>query len=131
MEQIMSNWNQLENELRSWTPRAPSPDLKARLFGARSTLAEAGAATSGVALRPFTWNWLAPSMALVCLGMLLTSQQHGMLHGTHGSDALYQPDLSTYYVSVRHSENNTPMAGLEWTNHGVALSTGPTNLLIH
>lgn len=78
-------------------------------------------------------------MALVCLGLFLAGQQHGMLPGINPSGspsllaaaALDQPDLSTYYVSARHSENNTPMVGLEWTNGNFALSTGPTNHLIH
>jgi hypothetical protein len=78
-------------------------------------------------------------MALVCLGLFLASQQHGMLAGIHPASSptlftaatLEQPNLSTYYVSARHSENNTPMVGLEWTNGSFGLSTGPTNHLIH
>jgi hypothetical protein len=110
------------------------------LFGAPVTAAAGPEAeSSATADLPFSWQWLAPSMALVCVGLFLASQQHGMLAGINPGVAtslltaatLDQANLSTYMVSARHSENNTPMVGLEWTNGSFALSTTPTNQLIH
>ena len=54
----MNPWNYLEKELRSWTPRNPSPSVKARLFG------EAEVAEPQSRL---TLNWLAPAAACMLL----------------------------------------------------------------
>lgn len=39
--------------------------------------------------------------------------------------ALKQPSYSTYYASVRHSENNTLRSTFEWTNDSHSLRTAP------
>lgn len=49
--------------------------------------------------------------------------------------ALSQGDISTYYASVRHSENNTLRGTFEWTNGSHSLRTAPpmaqTNSVMH
>jgi hypothetical protein len=137
----MSNWNQLETTLRSWTPRAPSPKLKARLFGATETAAAGvpGSVNAAAADEPpFSWQWFAPSMALVLIATFLLGHQSGVLGlssvtspGLIATAALGQPDLSTYYIAARHSENNMPVVGVEGTNRSFAMSGAPTNQLMH
>jgi hypothetical protein len=39
--------------------------------------------------------------------------------------ALTQPDFSTYYADVRHSENNALRSSFEWTNDSRSLRTAP------
>ena len=119
----MKHWNQLETNLRSWTPRAPSPKLKARLFGTEAV--ETSSSASGE--RTFSWQWFAPSTVLVLLATFLLGHQGGMLGLTSASSpaviATAENDLSAYYVPARHSgNNNIPVVGLEWTNGSVALS---------
>lgn len=73
------------------------------------------------------------------MATFLLGHQSGMLAGLSSvtspgliaTAALSQPNLSTYYVSVRHSENNTPLVGLEWTNGAFALMGASTNHLLH
>lgn len=108
--------------MRSWTPRTPSPRLKARLFGSDATEGE----TSSPPARTFSWQWLAPSTVLVLLATFLFGHQGGMLglNSTASPTVLADSnnDLSAYYVPARHSgNNNIPVVGLEWTNGSVAL----------
>jgi hypothetical protein len=148
----MSHWNPLEKQLRSWTPRAPSPSLKARLFeqplpepaapGTGGHSREA-ARPSSRSFNPNSWHWLAPAMAVFVLGMFAFGNHPGGLHQFNGESArsllataaLTQPDLATYYVSVRHSENNALRSTFEWTNDSRSLTTAPpvaqTNSLMH
>jgi hypothetical protein len=78
-------------------------------------------------------------MAVFLLGMFLYGG-HAGLHPSAGASllataSLRQPELSTYYASVRHSENNTLRNSLEWTNGSGSLSTAPpmapTNSVMH
>src|SRR6266542_7019618 len=130
MEKIMSHWNPLEKQLRCWTPRAPSPSLKARLFGglpsgegaAKASKSGRQAATSRE--HRAAWHWLAPAMAVFVLGLGVFGNHTGALPhleaapspGLLATAALTQPDWSAYYASVRHSENNALRNTLEWTN---------------
>jgi hypothetical protein len=140
----MNDLNPLEAQLRSWTPRAPSPKLKARLFGHPAATATAAAAASdraaaSIASVPFSWQWFAPSTAAVLIATFLLSHQSGVLAGLtsavppglFATAALSEPMFSTYYVSARHSENNTPVVGLEWTNGAHSLARAVTNQLMH
>src|ERR1041385_1407703 len=131
MEPTMNDWNQLETQLRTWTPRAPSRKIKASLFAPRGPHrgdASAIDAKSDTNVSndgpPFSWQWFAPSMALVIITAFLLPHQSAVLAGLSSTPspaviaeaALSEPGLSTYYVSTRHSENNMPVVGLEWTN---------------
>ena len=126
----MSHWNQLENQLRSWTPRKPLPNLEARLFG--QPQAPDAAAAVGRRHHPTAWHWLAPAMAVFVFGLFLFGN-NGTLHsydsenypGVLAPAALTQPDFSTYYASVRHSGNNALRSTFEWTNDSHSLKTAP------
>jgi hypothetical protein len=148
----MSHLNPLEKQLRSWTPRAPSPSLKARLFeqplqeqeiaGAAGRSHEASRESSR-SFNPNSWHWLAPAMAVFVLGVFAFGNHSGGLHQLNGESArnllataaLSQPDMATYYVSVRHSGNNSLQSTFEWTNGSHSLTTAPpmaqTNSLLH
>ena len=130
----MSHWNPLEKQLRSWTPRAPSPSLKARIFE-QPLPAEASAASSPATERvhaPAAWHWLAPAMAVFVFGLFI-SGSNGSFHHLDTDNfptaltqaALKQPNYSTYYASGRHSENNTLRSTFEWTNDSHSLRTAP------
>jgi len=93
---------------------------------------------------PFSWQWLAPSTALVLVATFLLGHHSGVLGlSSVTSPALFAaaalgqpgqpspPDLSPYYISARHSENNTPVVGVEGTNGSFAMGGAPTNQLIH
>lgn len=122
----MSPLNPPEKQLLSWTPRAPSASLEARLFGPRRALARA----EGLH-RPSAWHWLTPAMAVLLLGLFLYGNQAGFLHQFHpppsssllATAALSQPEFSAYYADARHSENNALRNTFEWTNGNSSLST--------
>src|SRR5262245_5955936 len=119
----MSNWNSWENEpweeqLASWKPRRPSPEVRAGLFGAR---AESG---SDEALPAFLvgWRWLAP--ALVCSFMALVTlgprnDRMGRLAGNTNdffSEMARNEKYAAYLTVGFHSEQNGPLRDtLEWT----------------
>ena len=134
----MSHLNPLENKLRSWTPRDPSPALRKRLFKQplpEASLFGAGSVATWNALprwfQPDTWHWLAPAMAVFVLGMFVFGQSRGGLHQFDGSSHLTAaaawelPGMAPYYASVRHSENNTLRSTFEWTNDSRSLTTSP------
>ncbi len=134
----------METTLRSWTPRRPSARLEARLFPQTgSTPAGAAAAAGADDELPFSWQWLAPSMALALMAAFLLGPQTGAL-GLSSSvppelfaaaavdRADPHPDLATYYISARHSANNTPVLEVTGTNRAYALGGSPwTNQLVH
>jgi len=130
----------VERQLRSWTPRGPSPKLKARLFApSLQPSASASVAVDGSNEHPgngTTWHWLSPAMAVFFLGVFLYGNEAGLLHQFHASPApsltstaaaavLSQPEYATYYASVRHSENNALRNTFEWTNGSSSLTTAP------
>ena len=143
----MNQWNQLEKQLRSWSPRTPSSKLKERLFdmaGVAEPAEGVRAESRGWAAQGTPWGWLAPAMAVFMLGMFLYGNQAGLLHHFQSASAsllatasLTQPEFSTYYASVQHSENNTLRNTFEWTNANgnSSLSTAPpmakTNSVMH
>ena len=59
----MKELKQLENHLRSWTPRRPSASIKQRLF-------PQSAAVEMELPDAIHWRWLVPAMAL-CIGALI------------------------------------------------------------
>ena len=140
----MNQLNPLENQLRSWTPRSPSPSLRAKLFPNPANEVGAGAkpAREERPCAPAAWHWLAPAMAVFVLGLFI-SGTNGTMHQMDGDPlgtalvqaALNHKDYSTYYASGRHSENNTLRSTFEWTNGSRSLRTTPpmaqTNSVMH
>lgn len=110
--------------MRSWTPRAPSPKVKTRLFGAPSAAAEAVAALPG---RPAAWHWVAPAMAMFVFGLFLTGRSPvalGPAPGLLAQFALAEPDRASYYAVAHHSDNNAvQVMTFDWTNSGHSLTT--------
>jgi hypothetical protein len=82
-------------------------------------------------------------MAVFVLGMFTFGNHSAGLHPLNGDSArnllataaISQPDMATYYVSVRHSGNNALRSTFEWTNDSRSLTTAPpmaqTNSLMH
>lgn|SRR6185312_224099 len=119
----MNNWNPLETQLHSWTPRRPSAGLKAKLF-VRPAVA--------VRARQFSFGWLAP--ATVCLLFLViafnqrsgelarlavASNQSPMMAMTL-SNASFTAYLPGGFVGER---NGVRPGTFEWTNHGHSTSS--------
>ena len=133
----MSHWNPLENQLRSWKPRAPSPSLEARLFPQPPLETAAGGLEAGLLRQrrhdPDAWHWLAPAMAVFVLGVFAFGNHPGALEHFNPppsataltTAALEQPAMSTYFASVRHSDNNALRSTFEWTNGSHSLRTAP------
>lgn len=127
----MSQLNPLEKQLCSWTPRAPSPNLEARLFGVPVT--ESGLSLPERTAAPAAWHWLAPAMAVFVFGAFVVGNHPGAFHHFDGASsssviaaaAITQPDFSTYYADARHSENNALRGTFEWTNGSRSLRTTP------
>ena len=113
----------MENQLRSWTPRAPSEKVKARLF--------AGAAGQGVAAADAghpAWHWLAPAMAVFLFGMFVMGRQPVVLAQFGMSEPAEQARAS-------HCANNSvQVMTFDSTNGSHSLTTAPpvswTNRLI-
>ena len=126
------NWNDLENQLASWTPRRPSPKLKEKLF--RSTDAP-------TASWLFRQNWWMP--ATVGLLLMLVSlndrvawsnrstASHGSVAATGFSN---QSDIA--YLAADSVQHNTATI-FKWTSDAGYRSSmnffraGPTNNLLH
>jgi len=71
-------------------------------------------------------------MAAFVFGMFIVGSNGAMHHfdsdnssSILASAALTRPAYSTYYASVRHSENNTLRSTFEWTNDSHSLTTTP------
>ena len=136
----MSHWHLVDKQLRCWTPRAPSSSLRARLFGAppsregpvkpshRRRRRALSARHPGAA-----WHWLAPAMAVFLLGLFVLGNHSGALpqlerapsRGLLATAALTRPELSAYYASARHSDNNALRNTFEWTNESASLTSAP------
>ena len=121
----MNDLNHLENHLRSWKLRRPSPNLKARIFAqaAQETVEE----PEGF-LPP--WRWWAPVTALLVATLTLVSGQFSRLTFTESAQAniiataaLNHPSFVAYLPAAGHSEANAwPGTSFEWTNHGRLVS---------
>jgi hypothetical protein len=126
----MSNWNELENQLRSWTPRAPSEKVKARLFGGA-----AGHAVATTDTRHPTWHWLAPAMAVFLFGMFVVGRQPGGLGTGGGVLAQFVMSEPAEQARASHCANNSvQVMTFDSTNGSHSLTTAPpvswTNRLI-
>lgn len=113
----MKHWNELENQLRSWTPRAPSPKLEARLFGA----AEAAEARAGHPAGRAAWHWLAPAMAMFMLCLFVAGRSPGGLGA--GQDMLAQFAMTEPERATHYANNSVQRTSFDWTNGGPSLTT--------
>ena len=120
----MSDWNELENQLRSWTPRGPSEKVKQNLFGRAAGPAAAlhAHAWSG---HP-TWHWMAPVMALFVLCLFVAGSHPGGVVVREFS--MSEPERASFYMN-----NSVQVTSFDWTNHRHSLTTpapvAPTNSL--
>lgn len=112
----------LENQLRSWQPRRPSPKLKRKLFGAAGP-DEAG----GLSLR-----WLAPAVACLFLALTIVNQEPGLsASATRRQPFMGMVSSNLSYTNLlprdRPTEHNrVSPASFEWTNRsGFSSSISP------
>jgi hypothetical protein len=127
----MSDWNPLE--LRKLTPRRPSPELRARIFGTETPQA----AAISFDLRELT-RWIVPAFGCFLLVMASLSER---LHPRYGLDLaetnFVLPALteeSTGMVppssAAKHSAmNSIPAKTLEWSFRPRAATSVGTILL--
>jgi hypothetical protein len=119
----MNDWNDLEMQLRSWTPRRPSKGLEARIFAATPALAPAAAVT------PLRLNWLAPAMAALLLMAVMFNQHYSNASfATAGSGQsvamiLSNQNAAAYLPGSFHGDRNTlPADAFDWANANVSTS---------
>jgi hypothetical protein len=114
----MNEWNPLQTQLRSWTPRRPSARLKGRIFS-RSV--------SETPARPFAFGWLAPATICLLLLMFVTfNQRNGKLARLAASNqvpmmavTLSNMSFAAYLPgSFVNDQNAVPPGTFEWTNNG-------------
>src|SRR5437016_4036182 len=121
----MKELNQLENSLRSWTPRRPSASIKQRLFPNT-------AAVEHDLPDPLAWRWLLPAMALFVGALLvLAKSSHsgfGESAGLRTTFALSNLDFSTFYAAASQNEQHNKLAGatFDWTNGAHSSTTAPS-----
>ena len=136
----------------SWTPRQPSPGLKARLFPQPAAEPLAGRAVDQTGTMAeltvpdvwaLAWRWLTPAMALFIAAVVslhLNPRTWTQLIASPSTPlvavvALNSPDLAAYYSARDHSGHNAwGVATFDWTNGGPSLTTAApvfiTNSLI-
>ena len=135
------NWNDLESRLASWTPRRPSPKLRARLFP--NTAASAPHAAWPLRLRQNWWVPAAACLLLLAMSINVRSVWPGSLNVARSNAAfLATTALSNQsyvaYLSPDSVQHNAFTASiLKWTNaSSVPSSIGSfellhTNKLLH
>jgi hypothetical protein len=113
----MSDWNELENQLRSWTPRGPSEKVKQKLFGVVE------AAGPSAIVHPWSghpaWHWFAPVMALFVLCLFLAGS-HPVNPGGSLEFSMSEPERASFYMN-----NSVQVTSFDWTNHRHSLTTPP------
>jgi hypothetical protein len=113
--------NLLENQLRSWQPRRPSPRINRKLFGAASP-----GETAGLSLR-----WLAPAVACLFLALTIVNQEPGLSSSSRHQPlmGLVSSNLScTNILPENHpaGRNGISPPSFEWTNRsGFTSSISP------
>jgi hypothetical protein len=121
----MDEMNQLENQLQSWTPRRPSPEIARRLFAPARRIATRPRRRAGA------WSWLSPVAACVLTMLVvvhtasraparLAQGSNGTFFATLMLNAACGSNMATY--SLNQTDEN-----LEWNiwphaTHDVALS---------
>jgi hypothetical protein len=116
----MKTINELENELRSWRPCAPSPRLRAKIFGPPK--AETG------------WGWNQTGLAFASvlgLALIIAIRQNPPTVAADGradqpllAAAMSNQDLAVYVSRQSDQDVNLPTAGFEATNLGHSLAVG-------
>ena len=126
----MSEWNL---ELRKLTPRRPSPELRARIFGADS---QAAAAVS-LDLRELT-RWIVPAFGCLLLVMASLSSHWQPRYGLELAETNFvMPSLTDDgpaqfpQSSTKHSVmNSIPAKTLEWNFGPATAATSVGSILI-
>jgi hypothetical protein len=116
----MNEWNPLEKQLQSWTPRRPSADIERRLFSrqSRSVASQRPVRVSG-------WFWLAPAM---CLFLLVASagvtRREELRPGAAAGGSNMLACISQNYGAEdgRCRENVWKAVTFDWTKGGSSLS---------
>lgn len=102
----------LENQLRSWHPRRPSPKVKRRLFGVSEP-------TEAAIL---SLRWLIPAAACLLLALTIASQEPGFSAvSSHREPMMGLISSNLSYVNVLSTQrpaglNRISTANFEWTN---------------
>lgn len=113
----MNNWNQLENHLRHWTPRPPSPRLRQQLF------AQPAPRTARWIIRP-ALGWLMPALGALILAALVACQDNPQAQTrSHPLLASGFANWVSEYESSLTGERNVLTKNLEWTNAGPSRSS--------
>ena len=106
--------NDLEKLLLSWTPRRPSKELEARLFGS-------GEAAVAEELPSFRLGWLAPAALAALLMCVLLNQRCGAgLTGSAPSGPMVAMILSNQSAaafltgSAQSEQNSLPADAFKW-----------------
>src|SRR5580692_481780 len=119
----MNELNQLEKELESWSPRAPSARLKERLFpAAAAPMPEAAPSVS-------MWARLAPAVCIAMLAAFFSMTPHekaGYLAVSGGSNVLASLSsnllgfcaTNTRCVQVNVAEMPDSAVTFDWTRGG-------------
>lgn len=109
--------NLLENQLRSWQLRRPSPKIKRRLFPTAERRETAG----------LTLRWLAPAAACLFLALTIVNQEPGFSASSSNHDpmmGLISSNLS--YTNRSPGRNAISPSSFEWTNlSGITSSISP------
>src|SRR6185437_11714718 len=116
--------NLLENQLRSWRPRRPSPKLRRRLFP------YAAAANDTAA---FSLRWLAPTAACLLLALTIVNQGPALsANASHRQPMMGLISSNVNYTNLLPQEsrpagrNGISPASFEWTNlSGITSSISP------
>jgi len=118
----------LENHLKSWTPRAPSPALRARFFGRGS---------EPRVTHPLALGWLAPASALLLTLFVTFVPRDNRLPRSGGAPgammamSLSNQSMAAYLPgSFRGQRNHLAAERLAerfgWTKPGASLSSTPS-----
>jgi hypothetical protein len=134
----MNDLNQLEKQLESWTPRAPSAGLKRRLFAAPDPVE--GHAAGSAPLAP-VWLKFAPVSCMILLITLFCIPRHesrtylAVSGGSNLLASLSSNLAANCATDLRDQRQNVwREATFDWTKDGRSLSTtgsfqtGKTNL---
>ena len=112
----MSEWNPLETQLRSWTPRRPSAELDA-IFAP---------ALRRAPVRPRALPWVAPALAGFLFMCLIINQQNAGLVGSQGASPMVGVSLSNQsyvaYIPNSYQPANNRLDTFEWTNGAGSVS---------
>lgn len=116
--------------MESWTPRRPSPTLKARIFGSEATAAPLESTLFGLDMN---WRFLATATAAFLMLLILAGAHPSTLtrlsSGNLSTLALSQPDFASY-LGNHSPHNNLALndASFASTTPAPTLSTHPSLL---